>query len=199
MSLTQVVALPAVLLASASPRRAELLAQINVEFEQFPVNVPEERDPIEMPEEYVRRLALAKAKAGRALHAQDRRPVIGADTIVVYDDMVFEKPRDQIHASAMLRRLSGVTHQVLTAVAVATANNEDVAISRTDVTFRPINDAEINAYWESGEPQDKAGGYAIQGQAALFVNKINGSYSGVMGLPLFETAELLQSLVGGDD
>lgn len=199
MPLTQVKALPAVLLASASPRRAELLAQINVEFEQFSVNVPEQHDPIEMPEEYVRRLALAKANAGRALHAQDSRPVIGADTIVVYDDRVFEKPRDQIHASAMLRRLSGVTHQVLTAVAVATVTAEQVTVSRTDVTFRPISDAEINAYWDSGEPDDKAGGYAIQGQAALFVSNINGSYSGVMGLPLFETAELLQSLVGGND
>ena len=198
MSPNQVVALPAVLLASASPRRAELLGQINVEFEQFSVNVPEQRDPVEMPEEYVQRLALAKARAGRALYADDSRPVIGADTTVVYDDMVFEKPRDQVHASAILRRLSGVTHQVLSAVAVVTAEGSQVAVSRTDVTFRPISDEEINAYWQSGEPQDKAGGYAIQGQAALFVSNINGSYSAVMGLPLFETVQLLRNITRGE-
>jgi len=170
------------------------LRQIDVEFEQFAVDVPEERDPIEMPGEYVQRLALAKAKAGRARYRDDARPVIGADTTVVYDDMVFGKPRDQIHASAILRRLSGVTHQVISAVAVAVADQTKVVLSSTDVTFREISDDEIVAYWESGEPQDKAGGYAIQGLAAQFVSNINGSYSGVMGLPLFETAELLREL-----
>ena len=195
---SSIVEFPPVLLASASPRRAELLRQINVEFEQFAVDVPEERDPIEMPHEYVQRLALAKAQAGRALYADDSRPVIGADTAVVYDDMVFEKPRDQIHASAILRRLSGVTHQVVSAVAVVTSQESKVMVSTSDVTFRQISDGEIDAYWRSGEPQDKAGGYAIQGQAALFVTHISGSYSGVVGLPLLETAQLLQDLIRGE-
>jgi septum formation protein len=190
-----IVELPAVLLASASPRRGELLRQINVEFEQFAVEVPEQRDPIEMPHEYVRRLALAKAKAGRALYQTDDRPVIGADTVVVYDDMVFGKPRDQLHAMGILRRLSGGTHQVVSAVAVVTANQALVSESTSEVTFRDLSDAEISAYWQTGEPQDKAGGYAIQGQAALFVSKIKGSYSGIMGLPLFETAQLLRQLI----
>ena len=181
----------AILLASASPRRRELLEQIGVAFSLIKVEVDERRQPGEAPEAMVQRLALAKARAGRSAAAADARPVLGADTVVVVDDAVLGKPRDEAHALAMLARLSGRWHEVLSAVALAWPGGEEVRLSRTAVRFREISETEARAYWASGEPRDKAGAYAIQGRGAVFVAEIRGSYSGVMGLPLFETAELL--------
>jgi septum formation protein len=183
---------PSILLASASPRRRELLAQIGVDHEAVRVDVPEVALPGEAPEVFALRLAVAKARAGRAAVGGDPRPVVGADTVVVAGGAILGKPRDRGHFLAMMAQLAGHTHQVMTAVARVDA--DDAAASRlsvSSVTFRPISPEELQGYWESGEPADKAGGYAIQGRAAIFIERIEGSYSGVMGLPLFETAELL--------
>ena len=180
-------------LASASPRRRELLGQIGVRYQQLPVDVPELRDPAESPEEYVLRVALAKARAGLAqLLDGDGRPVLGADTAVVLDGEVLGKPRDQDDALAMLRRLAGREHLVLSGVALLTAERELSRLSVSHVRFRQIGGDEALAYWHTGEPADKAGGYAIQGIAAGFIERLEGSYSAVMGLPLFETAQLLE-------
>jgi septum formation protein len=179
-------------LASASPRRRELLAQIGVGYELLRVDVPERRDPAESPEEYVLRVALAKARAGLALlDSGDRHPVLGADTEVVLDGEVLGKPRDRDDALAMLQRLAGREHLVLSGVAIVSREQVRSRLSVSHVRFRPIGDAEALAYWHTGEPVDKAGGYAVQGQAAMFIERLEGSYSGVMGLPLFETAQLL--------
>jgi len=181
-------------LASASPRRRELLEQIGIHYQQLLVDVPEVLEEDEVAEMYVLRVALEKARAARALlAADDPAPVLGADTAVVIDGEVLGKPRDRSDALAMLSRLSGRWHQVLSAVAVVGAEGEEHSrLSVNAVQFRPIGAAEAEAYWQTGEPADKAGGYAIQGRAAAFVERLEGSYSGVMGLPLFETAELLQ-------
>jgi septum formation protein len=185
-------ALPEIYLASQSPRRRELLEQIGVGYEVLAVEVDEQLHGGECAESYVRRVALGKARAGwRQLPLDRRRPVLGADTAVVTGNDILGKPNDRDHALRMLQQLSGRTHSVLTAVALVGAT-EQVQVSRSDVTFRTITMAECEAYWDTGEPLDKAGGYAIQGHAAIFVSRIEGSYSGVMGLPLFETAELLQ-------
>ena len=143
---------------------------------------------------YVLRVALAKARAGRALLAAgERLPVLGADTAVVIDGEVLGKPRDRSDALAMMARLSGQWHQVISAVAVVGPEGEEHSrLSVSAVQFRPVTREEAEAYWQSGEPVDKAGGYAIQGRAAVFIERLEGSYSGVMGLPLFETAELLE-------
>lgn len=194
MALANTEPLPALLLASASPRRSELLQQIHVEFERVTVDVDEKRHPTETPSTYVERVALAKALAGRALFPGDCRPVLGADTAVVLGDQVLGKPRDKQHALAMLRQLAGRKHQVLSAVALVTNTRTLTAISRSEVSFRAISDQEALSYWQTGEPRDKAGGYAIQGRAAVFISGLTGSYSGVMGLPLFETARLLQQV-----
>lgn len=180
-------------LASASPRRRELLEQIGVRYRQLLVEVPEEQQLDEVPEMYVLRVALEKARAGRAALAQDDpTPVLGADTAVVIDGEVLGKPRNRADALAMLARLSGQWHQVMSAVAVVGADGEAQSrLSVSAVQFRPVSREEAEAYWETGEPRDKAGGYAIQGRAAVFIERLEGSYSGVMGLPLFETAELL--------
>ncbi len=180
-------------LASASPRRRELLQQIGVRFSLLPVDVAEEAHPNEAPEVMVLRLALEKARAGRArLDATDTAPVLGADTVVVSHGKVLGKPKDREHALEMLLSLGGERHQVMTAVAVVGADGEEQSrLSVSTVQFRCIDPDEASAYWASGEPADKAGGYAIQGLAALFIERLEGSYSGVMGLPLFETAELL--------
>lgn len=184
---------PDIYLASASPRRRELLEQIGVSYQRLQVEVPEVRDPAESPEEYVLRVALAKARAGLALlDADDATPVLGADTEVVLDGAVLGKPRDRDDALAMLRRLSGREHLVLCGVALVGRDGEQGRLSVSHVRFRPIGDDEALAYWHTGEPADKAGGYAIQGRAALFIERLEGSYSGVMGLPLFETAQLLR-------
>jgi septum formation protein len=184
---------PVLCLASQSPRRRELLQQIGVSHEVLHVEVDETLHPGESAHDYVARVALDKARAGRALlPAGHRLPVLGADTSVVSAGEVLGKPADRADALAMLRRLSGDTHEVLSAVALAGANGERVRISASRVTFRTLTARECDAYWATGEPADKAGAYAIQGLAAVFVTHIEGSYSGVMGLPLFETAELLK-------
>lgn len=176
-------------LASQSPRRRELLAQIGIRHDVIDVEVDETPRAGEAPAEYVLRLALAKARAGHRLRPD--RPVLGADTAVVQDDRILGKPLDRQDAAAMLAQLSGREHRVLTAVALV-GDREDTRLSVSHVRFRPIDAAEAAAYWETGEPADKAGGYAVQGLGALFVESIGGSYSGVMGLPLFETGELLR-------
>ncbi len=181
-------------LASASPRRRELLQQIGVRFSLLSVDVAEEARADEAPEVMVLRLALEKARAGRAkLDAADSTPVLGADTVVVSHGKVLGKPTDRDDALAMLLALGGERHQVMTAVAlVGTAGEEQTRLSVSAVQFRAIEPEEAEAYWASGEPADKAGAYAIQGMAAIFIERLEGSYSGVMGLPLFETAELLE-------
>jgi septum formation protein len=182
---------PQVILASSSPRRRQLLAQIGVRFAAMTVDLDEAPQPGEAPEDYVLRLALDKARAGRALASKDPRLlVLAADTAVVVDGCILGKPRDRADAAAMLRLLSGRTHSVLSAVAVV-GEGEQQALSVSEVSFREISAREIGVYWETGEPADKAGGYAIQGFGAIFVAWLRGSYSGVMGLPLFETARLL--------
>jgi septum formation protein len=183
-------------LASASPRRRELLSQIGVPFQVLTVEVNESIDAEEPPADYVTRLAEAKAGAGLAACAAARappRPVLAADTAVVIDGEILGKPTDAEDAARMLGLLSGRTHQVLTAVALGTAAGISSCVSASAVRFREIKAAEAREYWNTGEPKDKAGGYAIQGRGAVFVADLHGSYSGVMGLPLFETAEFLRS------
>jgi len=180
-------------LASASPRRGQLLEQIGVRYRSLAVNVDEARHADEPPELYVLRLALEKARAGRArLAPNDPLPVLGADTAVVVDGDILGKPRDRAHALAMLARLSGRVHHVYTGVALA-AEEEQTRLSVSAVAFRPLSLEECAAYWQTGEPADKAGAYAIQGRGAVFITRLEGSYSGVMGLPLHETAELLEA------
>ncbi len=182
---------PSILLASTSPRRRELLAQIGVSFKTVVADIDETPLPNEDPLDFVIRLAREKAKAGQA-HNPDQIPVLGADTIVVVDNEVLGKPRDRKHAITMLQRLSGRTHRVLSSVCLDTDKKQRCQLSESQVHFRPMSEDEIIAYWQTGEPADKAGAYAIQGKGAIFVKRIEGSYSGVMGLPLFETANLLQ-------
>jgi len=179
-------------LASASPRRAELLTQIGVNFETLHVTVDESPKSRETVEDYVARLAMQKAIAGLGVAADKKRPVLAADTAVFVDEQILGKPKGADDARRMLRLLSGKTHQVLTAVAVVgEGRRPKQAIQRSHVTMRDISDFEIAAYWQSGEPEGKAGSYAVQGMAAIFIANINGSYSGIMGLPVYETAELL--------
>lgn len=182
---------PQVYLASASPRRQELLTQLGVRFEVLPVAVDEEPRPGEGAGDLVCRLASAKALAGVAARPDPAIPVIAADTSVALGAELFAKPLDQADAVRILSRLSGRTHAVFTAVAVADGARERVELSRSEVTFRALSPEEIAAYWRTGEPADKAGAYAIQGRGAQLIADLRGSYSGVMGLPLFETARLL--------
>lgn len=185
---------PLIYLASKSPRRRELLAQIGVPFEIIDVDVDESRRKSEAPDDYVCRLALEKARRGwDSLDEQKRAPVLGADTVVVIDQNILGKPADTTEAELMLSRLSGHTHDVLTAVTLVN-DRQRTRLSRSRVTFRSISKTERNAYCGSGEVLDKAGAYAIQGRAAAFVSRLEGSYSGVVGLPLFETAELLSKI-----
>ncbi len=183
---------PMLYLASASPRRRELLAQIGVSHHVIAVTVDEARHAGETPELYVLRLALDKARAGRERTAADPRPVLGADTAVVIGGEVLGKPRDEQEGVAMLRRLSGRTHHVYTGVALV-GDDEATRLSVSAVSFRALTLGECQWYWHTGEPADKAGAYAIQGRGAVFISRLEGSYSGVMGLPLFETAELLKA------
>jgi len=181
-----------VYLASASPRRSELLRQIGVPFEVRPGHIKEEQLAGEVPETYVVRLAAAKAEAvWAAVGEAERRPVLAADTAVVLDGAVLGKPGDAAEAAAMLERLSGRTHRVLTAVALHAGTLVETRLSTSEVRFRATTAAERLQYCATGEPFDKAGGYGIQGHAAVFVEDLRGSYSGVVGLPLFETAALL--------
>lgn len=176
-------------LASRSPRRRELLHQIGVEFSQVDVAVDESVNDAEAPDAYVCRLAVAKAEAG--YRRVGGGSVLGADTAVVLGDEVLGKPRDRDHALAMLASLAGREHRVLSAVALASAAGTTLRLSATKVRFRALGPGEAARYWVTGEAADKAGGYAIQGRAAVFVEAIEGSYSGVVGLPLKETWELL--------
>lgn len=181
---------PQIILASSSPRRQQLLEQIGMRFVVLPVNVDEVIMPGESPEHYVVRLAAEKSFRGLQ-SANQELPVLGADTVVVVDNQALGKPTDRSGAVAMLTRLAGREHRVLSAVSLR-AENHWQALSSSTVLFRKIDEQEMLAYWNSGEPRDKAGGYAIQGIGALFVARIEGSFSGVMGLPLFEVAELLK-------
>jgi septum formation protein len=180
-------------LASQSPRRRELLGQIGEDHRTLDVDVAEVRQPGESPDDYVSRVALDKARAGfsRVAAEPDAR-VIGADTEVVLGDEVFGKPRDAADATAMLRRLAGREHRVVSAVWLVTAAGERRAVSVSTVRFAVLTDAEIAAYVDLGECFGKAGAYAIQGRAAAFIEHLSGSYSGVMGLPLSETSRLLR-------
>jgi septum formation protein len=178
-----------IILASASPRRKELLAQIMVTAFVHPVDIDETPLPNEKPLAYVQRLAAEKSALCTATLAS-RLPILAADTAVVIDDWIVGKPKNQEDAIAILTCLSGQTHQVYTAISLRGKQHWQ-AVSITEVTFRKLAKHEIEAYWHTGEPVDKAGCYAIQGLGGVFVESIKGSYSGVMGLPLFETAELL--------
>lgn len=178
-------------LASASPRRRELLASIGVQVEVAPVDIDETPHAGESAEAYVARLAIAKAQTGAAQSGSAALPTLGSDTAVVCDGRILGKPEDEAHAFAMLKSLSARRHEVLTSVAVAGPQGTLETTVSTAVHMREISDAEISAYWRTGEPADKAGGYAIQGLASVFVTRIEGSYSAVVGLPLFETAQLL--------
>lgn len=178
-----------IILASASPRRKELLAQIRVTALIHPVDLDETPLPNEKPLAYVQRLAAEKSALCMGT-LDTSLPVLAADTAVVINDWIMGKPKSQEDGIAMLTRLSGRTHQVYTAISLRGRQHWQ-AVSVTGVTFRKLTEFEMIAYWHTGEPTDKAGGYAIQGLGGLFVESITGSYSGVMGLPLFETAELL--------
>lgn len=179
-------------LASASPRRSALLTQIGIDHRVRPVDVDERPQADERPEHYVQRLALLKARTlWQQLGEAERHPVLGADTTVAIDGHILGKPADEQECLRILRLLSGRTHQVCTAVTLCDAGDCRTRLSVSDVTFRTLTDAEIRAYWRSGEPADKAGAYAVQGLAARFIERIAGSYSGIVGLPLYETAQLL--------
>lgn len=185
---------PKIYLASSSPRRQELLRQIGIEYEFMPADISEEVKSGESAEQYVLRAAAEKAdfvmqrvrEKGLPL-----RPVLGADTVVVVEDDILGKPRDRAEAKAMLKRLSGHRHRVLTAIAVVHDGITRTAVSISRVAFADLSDDVIDRYWDSGEPKDKAGAYAIQGAGAMFVSDLEGSYSGVVGLPLYELGQLL--------
>jgi septum formation protein len=183
-----------VYLASSSPRRRELLRQIGVAFRQLEVSLDETALPGEEPSSYVLRLALAKAHAGWPRRdPRSGAAVLAADTAVVLDGSILGKPKDRRDGESMLLRLSGRSHQVLTAVALRHEGGVESRISRSEVVFRGIGAPEAQRYWDTGEPADKAGGYGVQGLGGVFVADLRGSYSGVMGLPLFETAQLLDA------
>lgn len=181
-----------IVLASASPRRAELLTQLGLEFEVLPTDIDESVREHEPVLDYVQRMAKSKALAARQRVKADDI-VIAADTTVSIDNKILGKPVDQADGLAMLSALSGRIHMVYTAVVVSYQAHEHETLSASEVSFRHIDNQEAIQYWRSGEPQDKAGGYAIQGKGALFVEKLSGSYSGVVGLPLFELGQLLKT------
>lgn len=183
-------AAPKLCLASSSPRRQQILAALGLEFDVRPTDVEESRLSGESPDRMVLRLAVAKARA--ATSADRPAVVIGADTAVVVDGEILGKPGDVDDALRMLARLSGRAHRVLTGVAVRDPSGTATALSSTDVTFREIARDEALAYWQTGEPGDKAGAYAIQGLGGAFVSRVDGSYTGVVGLPVFETLTLLK-------
>lgn len=191
-------------LASRSPRRRELLRQIGINFEivplreapRYPADVDETPRAGETPDAYVLRVAREKAQAALAITSVRRlasRPVLAADTTVVRDDAILGKPANVADALRMLESLAGRAHRVLTAVAVTAGDEIETRVSESQVWFRALTPEEIRRYVATGEPTDKAGAYAVQGRAAAFITRIEGSYSGIMGLPLAETAELLRS------
>ena len=180
-----------IILASASPRRAELLQQIGLEFEVSPSDIDESAHSNEAVEDYVQRMAWSKALVARQQYLpQDI--IIAADTTVAIDNTILGKPQDEAHCLEMLASLSDRIHKVYTAVVVSQLDFVGKALSTSEVSFRKINAAEAKNYWLTGEPKDKAGSYAIQGKGAVFVNNISGSYSGVVGLPLYELTQLLR-------
>jgi septum formation protein len=190
---------PVILLASASPRRSALLRQIDVEHEIRPVDIDETPRAGEPPAKYALRLAQEKARAlWQRLGPGERLPVLAADTTVALGDEILGKPADRDDAARILKRLSGRDHEVHTAVALVHAAGADARISTSTVSFRELSDTEIAWYWRTGEPADKAGAYGVQGHGAIFIRHLAGSYSGVMGLPLYETWELLAPLLGLD-
>lgn len=180
-------------LASASPRRCELLQQLAIPFQQLITDIDETAKPHESPQQLVQRLAYEKAMAAQAL-AQHDYPILGADTIVVKDNQIYGKPQDAAQAADMLQNLSNRCHQVMTAIALIDGRQCQQALSVSQVCFAPLSETMIAAYVQTGEPLDKAGAYAIQGVAAAFIKELKGSYSGVMGLPLYETWQLLQNM-----
>ncbi len=183
-----------IILASASPRRRELLDQIGVRYIVHPVDIDEDPIDAETPIDYVTRIAAEKS-AACIVEVNNTLPVLAADTCVVIENQILGKPKNRAHAETMLKQLSGKTHYVYSAVSFRTCKKGKTGhyqkLSVTEVTFRRITEQDIQAYWKTGEPQGKAGSYAIQGLASIFVTSIKGSFSGVVGLPLFETAELL--------
>ena len=186
---------PPIYLASKSPRRKELLEQIAVDFEVISAEIDETKHPGESAEDFVLRMAIEKARAGfESVVLAERKPTLGSDTVVVVDGLVLGKPIDSEDSLKMLTLLSGRSHFVYTSVAIANGESVISATNKTTVTFRALKQDEIMAYISTGEPDDKAGSYAVQGLAAKFISRIDGSYSGVMGLPIFETAQLLEQL-----
>jgi len=181
-------------LASKSPRRHELLKQLDVDFEIIDVDVDETWDKKEIAREYVTRLALGKARSGNEKINNDNVIVLGADTAVVLDDIILGKADNLNEATHMLRSLSGRTHHVYSAIALINSNEEKTDISISRISFKSLTDDEIEKYCETEEPLGKAGAYAIQGNAAKFIERLDGSYSGVMGLPLYETWQLIKKL-----
>ncbi|WP_284202935.1 Maf family protein [Psychromonas marina] len=185
---------PMIYLSSNSPRRAELLTQIGVSYTRVKGDVEECLQVGENAPQYVTRLALQKAQAGFLNSPQDK-PVLGADTIVVSNQHILEKPRNQAHAKQMMQLLSNTTHQVFTAIALVDKTHKKQCLVTTSVTFKKLSEQEITDYWNSGEPADKAGGYGIQGLGGKFVTNISGSYSAVVGLPLYETDQLIKEFL----
>ena len=181
------------ILASHSPRRGDLLNQIGVRFQSHGVDIDESVRPGELPAKYVERLALEKAEACRS-QLGTTMAVLGSDTAVVCDQHILGKPRDREHGVAMLMQLSGRGHQVMTSIALITHERSLTQVVTTEVFFRTLSLDECQSYWTTGEPLDKAGGYGIQGLAAIFIERIVGSYSAVVGLPLTETAGLLKQV-----
>ncbi|MBA6389732.1 septum formation inhibitor Maf [Colwellia sp. BRX10-3] len=180
------------ILASQSPRRKELLQQLGYDFICLPADIDESVLPTETPEQYVARLALEKARAIAKQHGEDV-VVLGSDTSVVFGQHILGKPESLTDCLATLKMLSGNSHQVITAIAAVKGERSSVVVVRTEVDFKVLTEQEIKHYWQTGEPQDKAGAYGIQGVAGQFVKQIRGSYSAVVGLPLYETAELLSA------
>ena len=192
---------PQIILASASPRRAELLDQIGITYRIQVVDIDESKQPNETAELLVQRLASEKSQVvikntsaiiRPNIDSATDLPVLGADTLGVLNGQLLVKPRDFEHAKEMLTSMSGNWHEILSAVALSYKGQTRVKLNRCRVLFRQLSSDEIQAYWQTGEPQDKAGAYAIQGLAATFIERIEGSYSGIMGLPLFETSQLLE-------
>lgn len=181
-----------IILASASPRRAELLDQIGVKYQIQVADINENSIDNEDPEDLVKRLA--KQKAEKVSINNYSIPVLGADTLGVLNDGILNKPRDFDHAYEMLSGMSGNWHEILSAVALSYQGKTTVLLNKNRVLFKILSDKEIKNYWQTGEPQDKAGAYAIQGLAATYIERIEGSYSGIMGLPLYETQHLLDNL-----
>jgi septum formation protein len=182
---------PTIALASSSPRRRELLAQLGVNYQLVKADIDETPMANESAQQYVQRLALAKAYAGLA-RLTEPMPVLGADTVVVANQQILGKPADFAEFHRNMRLLSGQGHHVMTAVALVSKQRQLQQLVCTEVYFRQLTETEISTYWASGEPHDKAGGYGIQGSAAKFVQRINGSYTAVVGLPLCETDQMLQ-------